>query len=488
VDAAARSWARGRGEWALTTVEQRITAVEQLVGRLRERRSQIVEILQWEICKNDADAAKEFDRTMDFIFALIEQLRQAEATSVVCEGGVHAIHRRSPVGVMMNLGPMNYPFNETYATLIPAILCGNSVVMKIPNTGGLAHVLTMEAYAECFPRGVVNFVAGRGRNTMPPIMETGKVDLFAFIGSAKAADSLIRQHPQPHRLRSLLALEGKNLGIVLPDADLGVAVKECLVGSTSFNGQRCTAIKLIALHESIADAFCEMFCEAISGLTAGPPFGKHAITPLPEADKPKYLEELIKDAEAGGARIINECGGQTDRTLIFPSVLYPVTKAMRAYHEEQFGPLVAITKYSDVEEILQHLADTYVGQQVAVFTGSASEGSPELARILDTCALTTCRVNINAQCQRGPDTFPFAGRKSSAMGTISVSEVLRAVSVETIVAAKTREEVEGMACGSAVFAPLSKEIIVEDGASSSKEIVLEDGARSALASPLLVGA
>jgi glyceraldehyde-3-phosphate dehydrogenase (NADP+) len=393
---------------------------------------------------------------MEYIAATIAQLREAEATGVICDGGVHAILRRSPVGVMMNLGPMNYPFNETYATLIPALLCGNSVVMKIPNLGGLAHVLTMEVYAECFPAGVVNFVAGRGRDTMPPIMRTGKVDLFAFIGSSKAADALIREHPQPHRLRSLLSLDGKNLGIVMPDADLGVAVKECLAGSTSFNGQRCTAVKLIMLHESIADDFCKRFSEAIAALPAGPPFGKNSITPLPEPDKPKYLNELVEDATSKGAKVINERGGETDRSLVFPSVLYPVTKEMRAFHEEQFGPLVAIGKYSDIEEVLQHLADTHFGQQVALFTGSASKGTKELSHILDSCALSTCRVNINAQCQRGPDSFPFAGRKSSALGTISVSEVLRAVSVETVVASKSHAETEGIARESNVFAPVEK--------------------------------
>jgi len=456
VDAAARSWAKGRGEWAGKSTEQRIAAVEGLVERLKQRRLQIVDVLQWEICKNDADAAKEFDRTMEFIQSSIEHLREAESNGTICDGGIHAKIRRSPVGVMMNLGPMNYPFNETYATLIPALLCGNSVVMKIPNIGGLAHVLTMEAYAESFPKGVVNFVAGRGRDTMPPIMKTGKVDLFAFIGSSKAADSLIRQHPQPHRLRSLLSLDGKNLGIVLPDADLNVAVKECLAGSTSFNGQRCTAVKLIVVHKSLAKAFCEQFCKALSELAAGPPFGKNAITPLPEPDKPQYLQGLVDDAKAGGAAVINECGGQTDRTLVFPSVLYPVTKSMRAYHEEQFGPLIPIAEYEDIEEIMSHLADVHFGQQVAIFTGSAEQGSPELSKILDTCALTTCRVNINAQCQRGPDTFPFAGRKSSALGTISVTEVLRAVSVETVVAGKKRAEVDGMAQGSSVFAPVNK--------------------------------
>lgn len=457
-DAAARSWNRGRGEWARKSLEQRVAAVETLVEMLKLRRAEIVDVLQWEICKNDADAAKEFDRTMEFIGSSIEHLRQSESTGTICEGGIHAKIRRSPVGVMMNLGPMNYPFNETYATLIPALLCGNSVVMKIPNIGGLAHVLTMEAYAKCFPKGVVNFVAGRGRDTMPPIMQTGKIDLFAFIGSSKAADSLMRQHPEPHRLRNILSLDGKNLGIVMPDADLDVAVKECLTGSTSFNGQRCTAVKLIVAHKTVAKDFAERFCKAISGLTAGAPFGKHNITPLPEPGKPKYLQELIEDAKAGGASIVNERGGETDRTLVFPSVLYPVTKAMRAYHEEQFGPLIPIAEYEDVGEVLDHLAEVKFGQQVSLFTKSSS--SNEIAQVLDLCALSTCRVNINAQCQRGPDTFPFAGRKSSALGTISVTEVLRGVSVETLVAAKTREEVEGISEGSAVFEPPAKKIKV----------------------------
>merc|ERR1719321_267012 len=132
---------------------------------------------------------------MDFIAALIKEVRVMNGHKAQCEDGVHAIIKRSPIGVMLNLGPANYPFNETYATLIPALLMGNCVVMKIPNTGGLAHFLTMDAYAACFPAGVVNFISGRGRDTMPPIMASGLVDIFAFIGSSKAADALIRQHP-----------------------------------------------------------------------------------------------------------------------------------------------------------------------------------------------------------------------------------------------------------------------------------------------------
>jgi len=457
VQAAAKAWGRGRGEWARKSVEDRIAAVEKLVVKLKEVRSEIVSVLQWEICKNDADAAKEFDRTMDFIVSLIAQTRKYDGTAVAVSEGVHAYLRRAPLGVMMNLGPSNYPFNETYATLIPAILMGNSVVMKIPNTGGLAHFLTMEAYVECFPAGVVNFVSGRGRDTMPCCMESGLVDILAFIGSSKAADALVKVHPQPHRLKNLLSLDAKNLGIVLPDADLDNAAKEILAGSTSYNGQRCTAIKLIMVHKSVADKFNEKFVAAVGTLSAGVPFGKHPITPL-ASSQPQYMQELVDDAKAKGAKVLNEGAGGAhwDRSLYFPTVVYPVNSEMKLWKEEQFGPVIPIASYENISEVHNWLETMHFGQQSAIFTSAGGccccPPTAELAELLDVCALATCRVNINAQCQRGPDIYPFAGRRSSAMGTISVEEVLRAVSVETMVASKKPELLVRAAKGSQIFA------------------------------------
>lgn len=452
IEAASAAWARGRGAWPTTPLEQRIEAVESLVGKLKELRGEIVKVLQWEICKNDGDAAKEFDRTMDFIAALISAARDMNSTGVVCEEGVHAMVKRSAVGVMLNLGPSNYPFNETYATLIPALLMGNTVCMKVPNTGGLAHFLTMEAYATCFPPGVVNFVSGRGRDTMPPIMATGLVDIFAFIGSSKAADTLVKQHPNPHRLKVLLSLDAKNLGVVLPDADLEVAAKECLAGSTSYNGQRCTAVKLIMVHKSVAEAFAEKFVAAVGGLTAGVPFGKNAITPLASV-KPEYMSELVEDAKAKGASVLNEQGGHWDRSLFFPAVLSPVTSEMKIWHEEQFGPVIPIATYESIDEVYDYIDKMHFGQQSAIFTSNDAAADPteELSQLLDVCAMATCRVNINVQCSRGPDCFPFAGRRSSANGTLSVTEALRSVSVETMVASKKAEVVARAVHGSAVF-------------------------------------
>ena len=147
--------------------------------------------------------------------------------------GVLAKERRAAIGIVMCLGPFNYPINETYATLLPALLSGNIVILKVPTLGGLAHILTIEAFQKHLPPGTLNFVSGSGRATMAPMMRTGDIDVLAFIGGSKAADAIIKEHPHPHRLKIFLQLEGKNPGIVLQDADLNVAADQVTLGTTS---------------------------------------------------------------------------------------------------------------------------------------------------------------------------------------------------------------------------------------------------------------
>ena len=142
--------------WPQKSLEERIAAIEQLVSVLKSIRDDIVNVLMWEICKNSADAAAEFDRTMLYIEATIAAVRKSDDGEYKVISGVRSRVRRAAIGVMLVMGPFNYPFNETYSTLIPGLLMGNTVVMKVPKVGGLAHVLTMEAYAQCLPPGVIN--------------------------------------------------------------------------------------------------------------------------------------------------------------------------------------------------------------------------------------------------------------------------------------------------------------------------------------------
>lgn len=439
LDVAVRAHDLGKGEWPMMSVADRISHVETFLARMREKRSEVVKLLMWEIGKPLKDSEKEFDRTCDYIVDTIKALKDIDRHSakIIEEQGFMAQIRRVPLGVALCMGPYNYPLNETFTTLIPALIMGNTVVFKPAKYGVLLIRPLLEAFRDSFPKGVINIIYGKGRETVGSLMESGRLDVFAFIGTNKGANDLKKLHPKPHRLKAVLGLDAKNPAIVLPDADLDIAVSECITGSLSFNGQRCTALKILYVHRSIVDTFIQKFNEAIKKLKPGMPWDAGVnLTPLPEPGKTKFLTELVEDAKKHGAKIMNEHGGEVNETFFYPTVLYPVNDKMRIYYEEQFGPVVPIIAYHDVEEPMHYVINSNFGQQVSIF----GNDSKTIARLIDMFSNQVGRINLNTQSQRGPDSFPFNGRKDSAEGTLSVHDALRVFSIRTLVATKTTEE------------------------------------------------
>ena len=435
LEAAVNAYDSGKGIWPTMKVRDRISCMEKFVSQMSHKREEIVRLLMWEIGKSLVESQKEFDRTIDYINDTIEEYKELDrgSTKFVKHDGVYAHIRRGPLGVVLCLGPYNYPLNETFALLIPAIIMGNTTIFKPAKHGVLLITPLLEAFRNSFPKGVVNILFGRGRAVAGPIMKTGKIDVLALIGNSKSANALQEQHPKSNRLRLVLGLEAKNPAIILPDADLKLTVQECLAGTLSFNGQRCTALKVVYVHEDIREAFLTDFCAAVDGLKFGNPWDSGVnLTPLPEPDKSDYIQELIDDAIAKGAKILNEKGGQRFDNFIWPAVLYPVTKDMRVYQEEQFGPVVPIVAFKEIDEPLDDMAESNYGQQVSLF----GKDVYRLAPLIDTLVNLVCRVNLNSSCQRGPDVYPFTGRKDSAQSTLSVHDALRSFSVRTFVAFK----------------------------------------------------
>ena len=433
--AAEKAYDRGQGLWPTMKVADRIAAMEKFVLQMKTKREEVVKLLMWEIGKTLPDSQKEFDRTVEYIYDTIEDYKKMDRTSAKFEknAGVYAHIRRGPLGVVLCLGPYNYPLNETFALLIPALIMGNTAIFKPAKHGVLLLSPLMEAFQNSFPAGVVNIIYGRGRTLATPIMETGKVDVLALIGNSKSANSIQANHPNKNRLRLVLGLEAKNPAIVLPDADLDLAISECIVGTTSFNGQRCTALKVVYVHEDIVTEFNKRFAAKVDALKFGNPWENGVqLTPLPEPEKPAYIQELIDDATKKGAKIINEKGGKTSENYIFPAVLYPVSKNMRVFEEEQFGPVIPVLSFKDIQEPLNDMAESNYGQQVSVFGSDVKT----LAPLIDTLVNLVCRVNLNSSCQRGPDVYPFTGRKDSAVATLSVYDALRSFSIRTFVASK----------------------------------------------------
>jgi glyceraldehyde-3-phosphate dehydrogenase (NADP+) len=363
------AWNGGSGTWPQMSLRERLQAIDNLLRDLETiYREPMVEVLMWEIGKNRMDAENEFDRTIAFGRQVMDVVRGVSNSNdssieVVDDefggswqhiGSTMAFVRRAAIGIVLCLGPMNYPLNETYATLIPALLMGNVVLMKIPTVGGLIHLLTMEAFQKALPSGAMSFVSGPGRDTMPTLMETGKVDALAFIGGSNAADDLIRQHPHPHRLKVFLQLEAKNMAIFLPDMfqsashdELNKAVDEAVLGALSFNGQRCTALKLFFIPKGYGDVFSKKMAERIEAMKVGLPWETveddsnsgtkvtySHITPLPNKIRTDLMRRLIDDSVSKGAEIVNKRGGEIiggdESTLMVPAVLVSAIRSLDA--------------------------------------------------------------------------------------------------------------------------------------------------------------
>ncbi len=438
VESSATAYNNGQGLWPTMKVIDRIKCMENFVVQMKKTRAEVVKLMMWEIGKSLGDSEKEFDRTIEYINDTIEDYKQLDRDSArfTKSQGVNAMVRRGPLGVVLCLGPYNYPLNETFCLLIPAIIMGNTVIFKPAKLGVLLLSPLLEAFKNSFPKGVINIVYGRGREVASPIMKSGKISILALIGNSKSAIALQDQHPNKNRLRLVLGLEAKNPAIVLQDADLDLAIQECISGTLSFNGQRCTALKILYVHESISEEFNKRFSKKVDELKYGNPWDEGVfLTPLPETDKPNYIQELIDDAITNGAKIINEKGANRTENYIYPAVLYPINKKMRLYHEEQFGPVIPIISFKDIQEPLNDMAESNYGQQVSLF----GKDIKTIAPLIDTLVNLVCRVNLNSSCQRGPDVYPFTGRKDSAVGTLSVHDALRSFSTRTFVACKDNE-------------------------------------------------
>jgi len=439
LEAADKAFSNGTGTWPTMKVYERINCMQKFVDLMVLKRDEVVKLLMWEIGKNLKDSAKEFDRTVDYINETIKEYKKIDRDGAFFHNnsGVRALIRRGPLGVVLCLGPYNYPLNETFALLIPAIIMGNTAIFKPAKHGVLLIAPLLEAFKKSFPPGVVNIVFGRGREIAAPIMETGKINVLALIGHSSSAISLQDLHPQKNRLRLVLGLEAKNPAIIMDDADLELTVNECLNGSLSYNGQRCTALKIIYIHDEIRDKFLKRFSKAVDELKYGNPWEDNVkLTPLPEPNKPDYIRSLISDAKDKGAEIINEKGGIYCENFVYPAILYPVTKDMKVYKEEQFGPVIPVISFNDIDKPLNDMAESNYGQQVSVFGKEAKKLGP----LIDTLVNLVCRVNINSSCQRGPDIYPFTGRKDSAFSTLSVHDALRSFSIRTFVASKDNNE------------------------------------------------
>ncbi|MFX1275287.1 MAG: NADP-dependent glyceraldehyde-3-phosphate dehydrogenase [Promethearchaeota archaeon] len=410
--------------WIETPLNQRAEILRKSAKIIREWAEPLGKILMNEIGKPIKSAISEiartadiFDGTADFASTIGGETIMGDAFEGFTREKISMTYR-VPLGVVLCIGPFNYPFNLTGSKIAPALVAGNTVVMKPPTQGAITPLhfgLILEEAG--LPPGVFNIITGRGSEIGDHLTSHPGIDMIAFTGSSETGKNLAKVAGMKPLL---LEMGGKDAAIVLDDADIELTVKAIISGAFSFSGQRCTAVKRVLPMPKIADALIQRVVEETNKLTIGDPAENKTIGPLINSKQCDYVQGLIDDALQKGATLM--CGNKREGNIMWPTVLDHVTTEMRVAWEEPFGPILPFIRIQNAEEAIKISNKSEYGLQGMIFTENIDLAF-NIAQELDVGT-----VQINGKSSRGPDHFPFLGTKSSGLGTQGMKYSIEAMS------------------------------------------------------------
>ena len=422
--------------WENTPLEERVNVLRRAADLMLKWAEPIGRILMQEIGKPLKSAISEIRRTADIFYATADAGSQIVGETIMGDAfkgftkDKISMTYRVPLGVILCIGPFNYPFNLTGSKIAPALVAGNSVVMKPPSEGAITPLhfgVILEKAG--IPPGVFNIITGRGSEIGDYLTEHPKIDMITFTGSSETGKHLAKVAGMKPLL---LELGGKDAAIVLDDAILDLTAKAIVKGGFSFSGQRCTAVKRVLPMPRIADILVERVTKEVLNLSIGDPAENKTIGPLINSKRCDYVQGLIDDALSKGA--ILKCGNRREGNIMWPTILDNVTTDMRIAWEEPFGPVLPFIRIHSAEEAIEISNKSEYGLQGMIFTNNI-----DLAfNIAQELQVGT--VQINGQSERGPDHFPFLGTKSSGLGTQGIKYSIEAMSRPKVVVMNLSEK------------------------------------------------
>jgi acyl-CoA reductase-like NAD-dependent aldehyde dehydrogenase len=411
--AAADAAAAAFPAWADSTPAFRRAILEHAAGILAENESQIIEIMMSETGATRAWCA--FNVKLG-----CEIFRDAAAMTTHVSGavipsdrpGVTAFAIRQPAGVCLAIAPWNAPIILGVRSIAMALACGNTVILKASELCPATHRAIVDALVEAgIPAGVINLVSNAPADAsaiVEALVAHPVVRRINFTGSTRVG-RVIAQVAAKHLKRCLLELGGKAAFIVLDDADLDEAVKAAAFGAFFNQGQICMSTERIIVLDSVADAFVARFREKVRTLRAGDPvLGHMPLGSLVTADSARRVRMLIDDAIAKGATLL--AGGDSHDAFMDATVLDNVTRPMRLYREESFGPVAVIIRVADVEEAITIANDCEYGLSGAVFSRDIVRAMAVARRIESGIC------HINSATVADEPQMPFGGVKASGYG------------------------------------------------------------------------
>jgi acyl-CoA reductase-like NAD-dependent aldehyde dehydrogenase len=326
--------------------------------------------------------------------------------------GKKLVVRYEPLGLIGVIGPWNYPLTNSFGDCIPAMLAGNSVILKPSEITPLTSILLAEGLTESgLPDGVFQVATGRGATGAALVDE---VDMVMFTGSTATGKKVMARAAET-LTPVALELGGKDPMIVLADADLERAANLAVYYSMLNGGQTCISIERVYVEEPAYDAFVQKVVEKVGALRQGESSGPATfeVGAMTFAKQLDLVEEHVRDALAKGARALTG-GKRRPGTGLFyePTVLVDVDHTMKAMTEETFGPTLPIMKVTDAEQAIALANDSPYGLGAAIFTGDRTRGE-QLARRVQAGAVCVNDALLNYVAVE----LPMGGWKASGLGT-----------------------------------------------------------------------
>jgi succinate-semialdehyde dehydrogenase/glutarate-semialdehyde dehydrogenase len=402
--------------WRQKSLSDRLSFLPHLSEQLLQNKEEYAAVITAEMHKPIAQAIAEVEKCALLCTYYYENAPSFLSEKTIKTEATESFVKYEPLGVILGIMPWNFPFWQVFRFAIPTLVAGNTVIVKhASNVPKCAQLLQDLLEQVGFPKGCYQnlFLANTEveRVIAHPFIKAVSLTGSEYAGKAVAAIA------GKHLKKCVLELGGNNAFIILEDADLEAAVATAVNARMQNAGQSCIAAKRFLVHNSIADAFIFQFKTALQHLKTGNVYDKATqIGPLARLDLATALDNQIQKSIDMGAQLI--LGGTKDGAFYAPTLLTKVTHQMPVFTEETFGPVAAITTFSNLEEAIALSNQSSFGLGVSIFTQDITKIKRKIA------AFNEGAVFINEMVKSDP-RLPFGGVKNSGYGRELAEEGLK---------------------------------------------------------------
>ncbi len=375
VDTAVAAAGKAYRSWRKVPAPARAEYVFRVGELLLQHKEELAQLISQEMGKPLTEARGDVQEGIDCAFYSAGEGRRLFGQTTPSEmPNKFAMTVRMPIGVCALITPWNFPMAIPCWKAMPALVCGNTVILKPAEDTPACATKLIEIFAAAgFPPGVVNLVHGMGEEAGKALVEHPDVDLVSFTGSSETGAYVGATCGRTHK-RVCLEMGGKNAQVVMEDADLELALDGAVWGAFGTTGQRCTATSRLILHRDIKEKFTAMLYERTSKLRLGAGTDPDTeIGPIINQKQLQRVSEYMNVARAEGVKVL--IGGEIaskdslkNGYFFQPTILDNVTPWMRVAREEIFGPVVVLIEVSSFEEAIAILNDTNYGLSSSVYT------------------------------------------------------------------------------------------------------------------------